>query len=122
MNSTHEGGVLDFKRRVSSWAQKLRAYPKQVVVMEMSRKWASCSTRGRVCFARDIIRLPASLQNYIIIHELLHLKHPNHGKVFRSVLQANLPRWRTLHTQLRHESPGRAPFSLCPIQFFGGKK
>ncbi|MCX6972410.1 MAG: M48 family metallopeptidase [Verrucomicrobia bacterium] len=98
--------VSDFKRRVSAWAQNLRACPKQIVVMEMRRKWASCSSHGRVCFAKHVLELAPRLQDYIIVHELLHLKHPNHGRVFRSVLAAHLPRWQSFHTKLRRESPG----------------
>jgi hypothetical protein len=86
----------DFKQRVSAWAQKLRTTPKQIVIMEMKRKWASCSDKGRICFARDVLELPRRLQDYIIIHELLHLKHPNHGRVFYSLLRAHIPDWRNL--------------------------
>lgn len=93
--------MSDFKHRVSAWAQKLRTSPKQIVVMEMKWKWASCSDKGRVCFARDVLELPLRLQDYIIIHELLHLKHPNHGRVFQSVLRATIPEWRSLHENLR---------------------
>lgn len=91
----------DFKQRVSAWAQKLRATPKQIVVMKMKCKWASCSDKGRICFARDVLELPRRLQDYIIIHELLHLKHPNHGRVFRSVLTAYLPACNSLHAELK---------------------
>jgi len=69
--------------------------------MGMRRKWASCSSRGRVCFAFDVVRLDPRLQDYIAVHELLHLKHPNHSRVFRSVLQAHIPGWRTLHANLK---------------------
>ena len=47
-----------FKLRVGFWAAKLRAQPREVVLMRMSRKWASCSRRGRVCFARDLLDQP----------------------------------------------------------------
>ena len=82
-----------FKRRVTYWSGKLRAQPREVVVMRMSRKWASCSARGRVCFARDLLNRPRREQDYVIVHELLHLRHPNHGRVFRALLAAHLPKW-----------------------------
>lgn len=90
-----------FKLRVLAWQTKLCCEPRQVMVMPMKRKWASCSSKRRVCFAHDVIGLPESLQDYIIVHELIHLKHPNHGRVFRSLLKANLPNWEILHNRLR---------------------
>jgi predicted metal-dependent hydrolase len=84
----------EFKLRVRFWAAKLRAQPREVVVMRMVRKWASCSRRGRVCFARDLLDQPTGGQDYVIVHELLHLRHANHGRVFQSLLRTHLPRWR----------------------------
>ena len=83
-----------FRRRVDHWSAKLRAQPREVFVMRMTRKWASCSPRGRVCFARDLLNQPRRQQDYVIVHELLHLRHPNHGRVFYALLKAHLPAWR----------------------------
>ncbi len=80
-----------FKERVSAWALKVRVKPKQVRLQSMTRKWASCSTEGRVSFSLDLLQEPISFQDYVIVHELIHLKVPNHGKLFRSLLMAHLP-------------------------------
>ena len=99
-----------FKHRVAHWSRRLRAQPRQIAVLRMTRKWASCSTRGRVCFARDLLDLPDRAQDYVIVHELLHLKHPNHGRVFRSLLSAYLPGWRNTNERLRATHRGlRSP-------------
>jgi hypothetical protein len=90
----------DFRRKVARWSRRLRAQPRAVMVMPMTRKWASCSSRGRVCFARDLLGLPSSLQDYVIAHELLHLRHPNHGRVFHALLAAHIPKWRQRHSSL----------------------
>ncbi|MFA5263082.1 MAG: M48 family metallopeptidase [Opitutaceae bacterium] len=81
-----------FRRRVDHWAARIRATPRQVMVMRMTRKWASCSARGRICFARDLLELSRPQQDYVIVHELLHLRHPNHGKVFYALCRAHLKR------------------------------
>jgi predicted metal-dependent hydrolase len=98
---------IAFKQRVSAWAKQLRSSPRQIVLMEMRNKWASCSSKGRICFAKDVLGLEPPIQDYIIVHELLHLKHPNHGRVFKSLLKATLPEWRTSHEQLRLVVPSR---------------
>jgi predicted metal-dependent hydrolase len=97
----------EFRRRVAEWAQRLRCQPRQVVVMKMTRKWGSCSNKGRVCFARGVLALPTKLRDYIVVHELLHLRYPNHGRLFRAVLGATLPNWREMHGELREWNPQR---------------
>jgi predicted metal-dependent hydrolase len=77
-----------FKDRVDSWATRLKVKPGQVRLQRMTRKWASCSTAGWVTFADDIVKEPQSFQDYVIVHELLHLRLPNHGKLFKSLLSA----------------------------------
>ena len=90
----------DFRHKVARWARRLRAQPRAIVVIRMTRKWASCSSGGRVCFARDLLELPPRLQDYVIAHELLHMRHPNHGRVFHALLTAHIPGWRKRHSQL----------------------
>lgn len=80
-----------FKDRVDLWATKLKVKPSQVRVQRMTRKWASCSTAGWVTFADDIVKESRSFQDYVIVHELLHLRLPNHGKLFKSLLSAYVP-------------------------------
>jgi predicted metal-dependent hydrolase len=85
-----------FKSRVHSWAIKIRVQPKQVRVQKMTRKWASCSTKGWVTFSEDLLRELGPFQDYVIVHELLHLKVPNHGKLFKSLLSTHLPNWKQM--------------------------
>lgn len=83
-------GALAFKEKVCGWAGRLRVRPHQVRVQEMSRKWASCSTVGWITFARDLLDEPSGFQDYVIVHELLHLRYRNHGKLFRAALRSHL--------------------------------
>ena len=56
----------------------------------MTRKWASCSSKGRITFNPELFGQPYRFQEFVIVHELLHLKIPNHGKLFKSLLKAYL--------------------------------
>jgi predicted metal-dependent hydrolase len=86
-----------FKEKVHIWAKKIRVKPKQVRLQKkMTRKWASCSTRGWVTFSEDLTRESEAFQDMVIVHELLHLKVPNHGKLFKSLLSAHVPGWRNV--------------------------
>lgn len=79
-----------FKARVAVWAGELRVKPKIIRLQRMRRKWASCSTSGWVSFSTRLLRQPRDFQDYVIVHELLHLKVPNHGKLFKSLLSLHL--------------------------------
>ncbi len=72
----------------------LRVKPVRVRVQQMTRKWGSYSTTGWVTFARDLLGTSSAFQDYVIVHELLHLKVPIHGRLFKSYLTAYLPDWK----------------------------
>lgn len=61
----------------------------------MKKKWGSCSIAGIVTLALDLTYEDASFQDYVIAHELLHLKVPGHGRLFKALMTAHIPRWRT---------------------------
>ena len=79
-----------FKAEVNAWAKRIGVEPKEVHLRPMKKKWASCSSKGRLTFNTDLLREPAAFRREVIAHELLHLKLPNHGRVFRSLLRAYL--------------------------------
>ena len=81
-----------FKAEVQAWAQRLGVEPREIRLTSMRRKWASCSSEGRLTFDRGLLKQPADFRAEVIVHELLHLKIPNHGKLFRALLRAHLGR------------------------------
>jgi predicted metal-dependent hydrolase len=78
------------KDEVHRWAERLGVEPKEIHIRSMKRKWASCSSSGRVTFDTDLLREPTGFRSEVIVHELLHLKVANHGKLFRSLMRAHL--------------------------------
>jgi len=80
-----------FKKEVQHWAKQMGVRPSAVHIRsDMTRKWGSCSTRGRVSFAKDLLEESEARRKEVIVHELLHLKYPNHGKLFKAALKAYL--------------------------------
>jgi len=71
------------KLRTMAWAVKLRVNTKVVRVQEMRRKWGSCSSAGTITLAIDLVHQDEKFQDYVIVHELLHLKYATHGRVFK---------------------------------------
>ena len=82
------------RSRVEYWAQRLSARPRLVRVQRMTRKWGSCSTSGIVTLAADLADQDSDFQDFVIAHELLHLRVPNHGKLFKALMTAHIPDWR----------------------------
>lgn len=60
----------------------------------MVRKWGSCSTNGTITLAEDLVDRPSAFQDFVIVHELLHMRIPNHGRLFKAVMTVHVPGWR----------------------------
>lgn len=62
----------------------------------MRHKWGSCSSKGVITLSDDLIEAEPGFQDFVIVHELLHLKLTTHGRVFKALMSAHVPRWREL--------------------------
>ena len=82
-----------FKAEVKAWADRIGVEVAEIHLRSMKHKWGSCSSSGRLTFDRELLYQPARFRAEIIVHELLHLKIPNHGRVFRALLTSHLARW-----------------------------
>ena len=81
------------KGQVDLWASKISVRPLRVQIQHMTKKWASCSPGGRIYLSKDLLREDTAFQEVVIVHELLHLRIHNHGKLFKSLMNAYLPEW-----------------------------
>jgi len=82
------------RERVTHWAARLRVEPQIVRIQHMTRKWGSCSSRGIVTLAVDLVHEESGFQDFVIAHELLHLRIRNHGRVFDALMTLHVPGWR----------------------------
>jgi predicted metal-dependent hydrolase len=87
----------ELKRRAMSWALQLKVNPAGLHVEELPDRWGYCSPAGEVTFALDLADREERFQDYVIVHELLHLRVRSHGKRFVALLSAYVPDWRELH-------------------------
>lgn len=90
----------EFKERVTELAQQIGVEVKRLTLRPMRTKWASCSTNGQLTFNDELLTLPTELGEYVMVHELVHLKVPNHGKLWKALMLAYCPDHREIAEQL----------------------
>ena len=109
------GAKQAFKQRVRHWAQQLEVPIAWLAVRPMRHKWASCSTSGHLHFSADLLPLDSDLWDYVIVHELLHLSVPNHGRLWKALMRAHLGDWEAAAARLQRPTPTPAPaFTSAP--------
>lgn len=73
----------------------------KVFIKNTKTRWGSCSSRGNLNFNYRIIHLAPELQDYLIVHELCHLKEFNHGQAFWDLVALQVPNYKLLRTQMK---------------------
>ena len=92
-----------FARRMDTWKPwcKKHQLPEPVIqIRRMSKRWGSAGKVGRIALNPELIHAPTRCIDYVIVHEICHLRHPNHNRAFYRLLSALLPDWRKLKQQL----------------------
>lgn len=92
---------------IKRFAPKMGVKPGKLRVWELKNRWASCSVAGNLNFHWRVLALPPDIQEYLVVHELAHLKHANHSKEFWAVVDKTLPKWRNSAEWLRVNGLGR---------------
>ena len=75
--------------------------PTGLVIRTMKRRWGSCSSRGVITLSTELVKLDDLYIEYVITHELCHLKHHNHGVHFYMLLSELFPEWKSVRKELR---------------------
>jgi len=70
------------QEKANRYAQQIVVTPTGVSVRNFKSRWGSCDKQGQVIFNWNIIKAPHAIADYVVVHELCHLIHPNHSKEF----------------------------------------
>jgi len=76
----------ELKQEVKALASEIGLDAKESHVRKMKRKWASCSNKGRLTFSTALLTQHEDFRRKAMVHELLHMRYPNHGKMFNLLL------------------------------------
>jgi predicted metal-dependent hydrolase len=75
--------------------------PSEFKVRTLKRRWGSCSSKGKITISSELVKLDDIYLEYVILHELCHLRHQNHGKEFYELLSEVFPDWKKRRSELK---------------------
>jgi predicted metal-dependent hydrolase len=88
--------------RVERWSQATGLRPTALSFRRNRSLWGSCSGRNRISLNTRLLLLPDPLIDYIIVHELCHIRHKNHSREFWNLVERFLPDWKERRKALRN--------------------
>ena len=97
--------ALDFARRLEILAAKLGIPTPPLTLSNAQSRWGSCNSRGEVRLNWRLLQAPPHIINYVICHELAHLKQMNHSAKFWAVVEQLFPNYKAAEKELKALSP-----------------
>ena len=89
------------KERVKKYQNKIGVEPNSIKIKKQKKRWGSCSSLGNLNFNWKLIMAPMRIIDYIVVHELAHLKYPNHSKEYWDLVESIIPDYEQKQEWLR---------------------
>jgi predicted metal-dependent hydrolase len=102
--ATREAARAVILAKVAYWTPLLGVTPGRVAIRNQRSRWGSASSIGNLNFNWRIAKMPEELLDYVIIHELAHLRELNHSPAFWAIVAEHCPEYRTRRKELREYS------------------
>jgi predicted metal-dependent hydrolase len=83
------------RKRVDFFNRELNLRAKSVKITSAEKRWGSCSADDNLSFSFRLIMAPAAIIDYVVVHELMHIKEKNHSAAFWGLIEACLPEYKT---------------------------
>jgi len=90
--------------KVDYFANLMQLYPSRVTFRRAKTRWGSCSSTNNISLNIGLIMLPYNLIDYVIVHELAHIKHKNHSKEFWKLVEQFYPNYKLAKEELKKYS------------------
>ena len=103
-----------FAQRVAALSGALMLHPKTLRLTHAKGRWGSMSGRGTLSLNRALLHCPPDIVDYVIIHELCHIAHPNHSPAFWGKVESCLPTYRAKRAWLKEHSALISLLPACP--------
>ena len=82
--------------------KKYNVEPKGIYIQNMSKRWGSCTAKGKIILNPELMKAPKACIQYVIIHELCHLIHYDHTQKFMDLQTKEMPDWRRWKDKLEN--------------------
>lgn len=99
-----EQGQARIAGRVEWLSPRTGLSPSDVRLRDLGFRWGSCGRHGVLFFNWKLLQLPLRLIDYVVAHELAHLREPHHGPAFWNILGRALPDWKERKQELRMQA------------------
>lgn len=86
--------------RIDYWITITGLTPSNIMLRRLKKRWGSCTKKDAIILNYNIVKLSASLQDYVIVHELCHIKFKKHSPLFWAEVGKYLPQHRTMEGKL----------------------
>jgi hypothetical protein len=97
----HNESLLTLPSRIRHYAQKMNLAPTEIRYKNLRRRWGSCDSNGILTFNVMMMQLSYRHVDYIIVHELAHMRHMNHSKAFHDLVRTILKDEKLLRQELK---------------------
>lgn len=87
--------------KVARYSGIMGLYPTGITITGARKRFGSCSAKNRICFSWRLMMYPEEAVDYVVVHELAHIRHKDHSKVFYACVEEVLPDWRERRSLLR---------------------
>lgn len=87
--------------RVNAYAEKMDLRPTGISITVARTRFGSCSAKNRLCFSLYLMDYPEQAIDYVVVHELAHIVHKNHGPRFWQLVESVLPDYKARRALLR---------------------
>ena len=91
--------------RVQFFAKQMGVQVSKVTIKRTKRQWGSCTSSGVISLHYKLVFLSPQVMDYVVVHELCHITHPNHSSAFWRAVGAILPSYRQAKAELSEYSP-----------------
>lgn len=89
--------------RTFYWAKIMGLEPSYVHITSAEKRYGSCNSNKGICYSYRLMAYPADVIDYVIIHELAHIKHMNHSAAFYALIEKYMPDYREKQNILQHK-------------------
>ena len=86
--------------RIRKWSKVTQLEYKEFKIMKLDKRWGSCTKSNNIIINIDAVKLPFSLIDYLIVHELAHTKVKSHSKEFWAEVSKHIPNWKELDDRM----------------------